>query len=96
MGTKERKMEFDSKDLSFVDQHVGKRLRLARCKIGLSQKELGDKVGVTFQTIQKYERGRTRVTASRLYQLSEILSVSPKFFFEQLSSEIVNLVDSFE
>ncbi len=65
-----------------IDVHVGKRLRLRRSMLGLSQERLGKEVGVTFQQVQKYERGSNRVGASRLFQFSKILKVSPNYFFE--------------
>lgn len=71
-----------------VDIHVGRRLRLRRNVLGLSQEQLGDSVGVTFQQIQKYERGANRVGSSRLFDLSKILKVPVSFFFEQFADEI--------
>ena len=66
-----------------VDAHVGSRLRMRRSLLGMSQENLADAVGITFQQVQKYERGANRVSASRLYQFSKILSVPVAFFFEQ-------------
>ena len=71
-----------------VDIHVGQRLRLRRTLLGMSQEKLGDAVGLTFQQIQKYERGANRIGASRLYQLSRILDVPVAYFFEELPSQI--------
>lgn len=65
-----------------VDAHVGSRVRLRRMLVGLSQEKLGDRMGLTFQQIQKYEKGVNRIGASRLYQLSQILEVPVQFFFE--------------
>ena len=65
-----------------VDVHVGKRLRLRRTMLGMSQQKLGAAVGLTFQQIQKYERGANRIGASRLYEFSEILDVPISFFFD--------------
>ncbi len=67
-----------------VDVHVGSRVRLRRKLTGLSQIQLGQKLGLTFQQIQKYERGFNRVSASRLYQMSHILGVPVSFFFDDL------------
>jgi transcriptional regulator with XRE-family HTH domain len=67
-----------------VDIHVGSRVRLRRTLLGLSQEKLGDAVGLTFQQIQKYERGANRIGASRLYQLSRILDVPISFFFDEM------------
>lgn len=65
-----------------VDIHVGSRVRLRRLLIGMSQDKLGDELGVTFQQVQKYERGTNRIGASRLYQISRVLGVPVNFFFE--------------
>lgn len=65
-----------------VDVHVGSRVRLRRGIMGLSQEKLAESLGLTFQQIQKYERGANRVSASRLFQLGEILDVPVNFFFE--------------
>jgi transcriptional regulator with XRE-family HTH domain len=65
-----------------IDRHVGTRLRMQRMVRGLSQTELGEAVGVTFQQIQKYESGKNRVSASRLQQIADVLKVAPDFFFE--------------
>ena len=65
-----------------VDVHVGSRVRLRRTLMGLSQEKLGEAVGLTFQQIQKYERGSNRIGASRLHEFSQILNVSVSFFFE--------------
>jgi transcriptional regulator with XRE-family HTH domain len=71
------------KDANPIDRHVGMRLRVQRMVRGLSQTELGEAVGVTFQQIQKYERGKNRVSASRLQQIADVLKVAPDFFFEE-------------
>ena len=71
-----------------VDVHVGTRIRQRRTLLGFSQERLGDAVGLTFQQIQKYEKGSNRVGASRLYQFSEILDVSVSYFFEEMPEEI--------
>lgn len=65
-----------------VDIHVGSRLRMRRMLVGLSQERLGDSMGLTFQQIQKYEKGVNRIGASRLYKLSQVLDVPVQFFFE--------------
>ncbi len=67
---------------SQIDLHVGQRLRQRRSLLGMSQEKLGEAVGITFQQIQKYERGSNRIGASRLYQFSIILDVSISYFFE--------------
>lgn len=67
-----------------TDVHVGSRIRLRRNMIGLSQEKLGESLGITFQQIQKYEKGTNRVGASRLQAISEILGVPVSFFFEDV------------
>ena len=69
-----------------VDKQVGSQVRARRQAIGMSQSKLADAVGLTFQQIQKYEKGTNRIGASRLQQFSNILSVPVKFFFEDSSS----------
>jgi transcriptional regulator with XRE-family HTH domain len=66
-----------------VDIHVGSRLRMRRSMMGMSQESLADSVGLTFQQVQKYERGSNRVSASRLYQFSKILDVPVAYFFDR-------------
>jgi transcriptional regulator with XRE-family HTH domain len=65
-----------------VDIHVGSRVRLRRTMLGLSQEKLGEALGITFQQIQKYEKGSNRIGASRLQRISEVLKVPVAFFFE--------------
>ena len=65
-----------------VDIHVGGRVRLRRMLVGLSQEKLGVSMGLTFQQIQKYEKGVNRIGASRLFRLSEVLDVPVQFFFD--------------
>lgn len=69
-----------------IDAHVGKRIRLRRTLLGLSQEKLGEALGVTFQQIQKYERGTNRVGASRLYDIATALDVPISFFFDDMLS----------
>jgi transcriptional regulator with XRE-family HTH domain len=71
-----------------IDIHVGGRVRLRRTMLGFSQERLGNEVGLTFQQIQKYERGANRIGASRLYELSQVLDVSISYFFEDMAGEI--------
>lgn len=68
-----------------VDAHVGKRIRHRRWMVGMTQQQLADKVGIKFQQIQKYETGMNRVSASRLWDISDALGVTIAFFFEGLS-----------
>jgi transcriptional regulator with XRE-family HTH domain len=65
-----------------IDVRVGGRLRLRRNMLGLSQEKLGEAIGLTFQQVQKYERGANRIGASRLYELSRVLDVPVSFFFD--------------
>ena len=69
-----------------IDEYVGKRLRQKRDLAGLSQERLAEYVGVTFQQIQKYENGQNRISASRLYEFSQILKVPISFFFDSFDS----------
>lgn len=64
-----------------IDAHVGQKLRVRRSLLGMSQEKLADRVGITFQQIQKYERGTNRVSSSRLYEFSNILGVPVGYFF---------------
>jgi transcriptional regulator with XRE-family HTH domain len=70
-----------------VDIHVGKKLRSRRTILGKSQEEIGTAVGITFQQIQKYERGLNRIGSSRLYEFSTLLGVGVSYFFEGIDSE---------
>jgi transcriptional regulator with XRE-family HTH domain len=65
-----------------TDTHVGKRVRMRRLMLGMTQANLGDALGLTFQQLQKYEKGTNRISASRLRHISQILQVPVKFFFE--------------
>ncbi len=69
-----------------IDKHVGLRIRNRRTLMGISQEKLADSVGVTFQQVQKYERGTNRVSASRLYRFSKILGVSIDFFYDGIDN----------
>jgi transcriptional regulator with XRE-family HTH domain len=68
-----------------VDVHVGKRIRHRRWMIGMTQQQLADQVGIKFQQIQKYETGMNRVSASRLWDISEAMELPISFFFEGIS-----------
>ena len=67
-----------------VDIHVGQRIRMRRTLLGMSQEKVADALGLTFQQLQKYEKGTNRVSASRLHELSGILDVTQSFFFDEL------------
>jgi transcriptional regulator with XRE-family HTH domain len=71
-----------------VDRHVGDRIRRRRRALGLSQDDLAGSVGLTFQQIQKYERGANRVSASKLYQIAQALSAPVRYFFDGLADPV--------
>jgi transcriptional regulator with XRE-family HTH domain len=66
-----------------IDVHVGSRVRFRRMLLGMSQEKLGEKLGLTFQQIQKYEKGINRIGASRLFDLAQVLGVPVQFFYEE-------------
>ncbi len=70
-----------------VDVHVGARVRVRRTLLGMTQTNLGEALGLTFQQVQKYERGTNRISSSRLYDLARMLDVSIEYFFDELSPE---------
>jgi transcriptional regulator with XRE-family HTH domain len=72
------------KQATKVDRHVGRRVRLMRELQGMSQSALGEKLGVTFQQVQKYERGESRISATRLFQIAASFNVSIAYFFDSL------------
>lgn len=87
-------MEVENEDKNFrvtnnnaIDMHVGKRVRLRRTLLGLSQEHLGAALNITFQQVQKYERGANRISASRLWDISQILDASIGYFFDDMSSQ---------
>lgn len=84
----EVRLESQGRKPNPMDIHVGSRVRLRRMVIGMSQEKLGEQMGLTFQQIQKYEKGTNRIGASRLYQLSQILDVPVQFFFEDAPFDI--------
>jgi len=71
-----------------VDLHVGARVRMRRKRLGLSQERLADALGLTFQQIQKYERGANRVSASKLYEIAQALQVPMTYFFDGLADPV--------
>ena len=71
-----------------IDVHVGSRIRLRRTLMGMSQERLGEALGLTFQQVQKYERGVNRVGASRLFDLSRVLDVPISFFFDDMPDSL--------
>lgn len=70
-----------------IDVYVGSRVRLRRMIVGMSQEKLGEYLGLTFQQVQKYEKGTNRIGASRIYQISKILDVPVQFFFDGAPDE---------
>ncbi len=71
-----------------VDVHVGQRVKLRRTLMGMTQGKLGEAIGLTFQQVQKYERGANRVSASKLWQLSEVLDVPTSWFFDEMPDSV--------
>ncbi len=71
-----------------VDVHVGARLRMRRTLLGMSQTTLGEAIGLTFQQVQKYERGMNRISASRLFDLSRVLDVPLEYFFDDMPAPV--------
>jgi len=71
-----------------IDVHVGTRIRLRRKTMKMSQEQLGDQLGITFQQVQKYERGTNRVGASRLWKISQVLQVPIQYFYDGLKDGI--------
>lgn len=78
-----------------IDVHVGARVRLRRMMLGMSQEKLGEKLGITFQQIQKYEKGTNRIGASRLQSIASVLSVPVSFFFDGAPSHSGGVADGF-
>ncbi len=73
-----------------IDVHVGNRIRLRRTLLGLSQEKLAALLGLTFQQVQKYERGMNRVGASRLWDISKVLDIPISFFYDDMDKEVAN------
>jgi len=83
-------MAMSSKAPNPVDKYVGSRMRMRRIMLGMSQEKLGEALGLTFQQIQKYEKGTNRVGASRIQQISEALQVPVSFLFEGGPSSVAS------
>lgn len=79
------------KTANAIDSYVGARIRMRRQLLGMSQERLADQIGVTFQQVQKYEKGINRIGASRLQRIADVLHTSVSFFFEQENSEPLTL-----
>ncbi|MBN8910676.1 MAG: helix-turn-helix transcriptional regulator [Rhizobiales bacterium] len=73
-----------------IDAHVGTRVRLRRMLLGMSQEKLGEHLGLTFQQVQKYEKGVNRIGASRLFDLSRVLGVPVQFFYDEAPADLVD------
>jgi transcriptional regulator with XRE-family HTH domain len=71
-----------------IDKHVGERVRLRRMLLGMSQERLGEQLGLTFQQVQKYEKGVNRIGASRLFDLAHVLGVPIQFFYEEMPASL--------
>lgn len=71
-----------------IDIHVGERIRLRRTLLGISQEKLGSAIGITFQQVQKYEKGLNRVGSSRLWSIAQVLNTPVSFFFEDMNTDI--------
>ncbi len=74
-----------------VDLHVGTRVRQRRVLLGMTQTDLANTVGLTFQQVQKYEKGTNRISASRLYGLSQLFGVTVEYFFEDMPPDVVSI-----
>lgn len=78
----------DGRRASAVDQHVGGRVRMRRKLIGVSQEQLADSLALTFQQVQKYERGENRISASKLYHIAALLKTDVTYFFDGLPDPV--------
>lgn len=88
-----KKPAFKKSRINPGDIHVAARVRSRRIQLGMSQTELGDKVGITFQQIQKYEKGTNRIGASRLVQIAGALGVRPEYFFDDPLAQLAPQAD---
>ncbi len=79
--------ERNARRANTMDSHVGSRVRLRRMLLGMSQEKLGEHLGLTFQQVQKYEKGINRIGASRLYELGQVLGVPVQFFYDDAPAE---------
>jgi transcriptional regulator with XRE-family HTH domain len=80
-------VSFEDRSPNPIDLHVGARVRMRRKLLGMSQEKLADALGLTFQQVQKYERGANRVSASKLFEISRFLDVAPAYFFDGLATD---------
>jgi transcriptional regulator with XRE-family HTH domain len=79
-----------------IDAHVGGQVKLRRAVVGMSQTELANRLGITFQQVQKYEKGANRIGASRLYLIAEILNVTVQSFFEGAEAVVVDAPGAYD
>ena len=90
-ATKKQQADFDPNfritNNNAIDVHVGRRVRLRRTLLGMSQEQLGEALNITFQQVQKYERGSNRISASRLWDIAQILDVPVSFFFDDMTDD---------
>jgi len=87
-GGHENREERMGRSPSSVDKHVGARLRAARLEAGKSQTEVADALGITFQQVQKYEKGTNRISAGTLHELSRLFDVPVQFFFDGMDGAV--------
>lgn len=83
-------VERSSRKPNPIDAHVGTRVRLRRMLLGMSQEKLGEHLGLTFQQVQKYEKGVNRIGASRLFDLSRVLGVPVQFFYDEAPADVID------
>lgn len=82
--------ERSSRKANPVDVHVGSRVRLRRMLLGMSQEKLGERLGLTFQQIQKYEKGVNRIGASRLFDMARVLGVKVDYFYDEVPNNVAS------
>lgn len=87
-GDDEGDIERSSRKPNPIDAHVGTRVRLRRMLLGMSQEKLGEHLGLTFQQVQKYEKGVNRIGASRLFDLARVLGVPVQFFYDEAPTDV--------
>ncbi len=86
--TEESDERSNSRRANPIDKHVGERVRMRRMLLGMSQERLGEQLGLTFQQVQKYEKGVNRIGASRLFDLAQVLGVPIQFFYESMPAAV--------
>lgn len=89
-GDDESDVERSSRKPNPIDAHVGTRVRLRRMLLGMSQEKLGEHLGLTFQQVQKYEKGVNRIGASRLFDLARVLGVPVQFFYDEAPADVID------